>query len=214
MKTTRWWFAGFTFVAALALVGVADAVPDRKPLGPMDQGEDNFGPPPPVNKDLRINVKNIADLLKKRNINAAKNLASAAVLGLEEFYDLEQMYRLRNKGGLGWGVNPMPIATQDGIEGAPPIPARAVPPQIAVADPANEQSAWWIAAMAELTIPLAPKKDAGKKTKKLWISYADELREAAHELRAASIANNAMQLKQAAVRINNACLNCHIIFRD
>ena len=216
MKTTRWWLAPLTLAAAVGMIdvaGIVDAVPDRKPIGSRDQPEDDFGPPPPVDKDLKINVKNTADLLKKRNQVAAKSLAASSIVGLEEFYDLALMYRPRNKGGMGWGSIPQPNPAQDGLERRLIIFARGVP-QNALGDPANEESALWIAAIAEMTIAMAPKKDAGKKTRKLWISQAEELRESAYDLRKASAANNAAQMKQAAIRITNTCTACHIVFRD
>jgi hypothetical protein len=208
---------GFTVVTLAALIarveGIADCAPDRKPSGPVEFAREPAIPP--VDKQLKINAKNIADLIKRGHTPAARKLAQAVVPKLDEFYDVAELYRARNKTGLGWGSMPQPIAVQDGLERTLMIFARGVPPAALNTPGNNEEAALWIAAIAELTIAMAPKKDRPRgQTRAAWLLWSDQLVGASLGFRQASADNNPKAMQQAAAKILTVCNNCHNVFRE
>jgi cytochrome c556 len=60
----------------------------------------------------------------------------------------------------------------------------------------------------------APEKDEGAKKKKDYLEWAGDMKKAAQELAAAAKAKDPQKVKVAAATLNNACNNCHGVFRD
>ena len=203
-----------TLAALIAMVeAIGECAPDRKPSGPVEIAREPMIPP--VDKQLRVNAKNIADLIKRGHTPAARKLAQAVALKLEEFYDVAELYRPRNKTGLGWGPMPQANVQQDGLERMLMIFARGVPPAALNTPGNNEEAALWIAAIAELTIAMAPKKDMPRgQTRAAWLLWSDQLVGASLGFRQASADNNPKAMQQAAAKILTACNSCHNVFRD
>jgi len=202
--------AGIILVACTPFLAVTSA-PIRLPLAPLDVDEDVL---PPLDKDHRVNVNNIAKSIRKGNLSAARKLAADAAKQFEDFYELENLYRQRNKGGLGWSTRPGPVALQDGLERQMLIMMRGAPANVLLDQEHNLEAAYAFLAMAELTIVMAPKKNMGRKTIALWNSQSQALRDSANELRQAFAVNDARGVKQAATKMNDACARCHDVFRD
>jgi hypothetical protein len=190
-----------------------DCAPDRKPAA-SPQIE---APPiiPPVHADRRVNAKNIAELIKRGHMPAARKLAQDVARRMDEFYDIAELYQRRNKVGLGWGSQPQPVSVQDGLERMLLVFSRGVPVAALNSPGNNEEAALWIAALAQLTYAMPPKKDGkGGKTRVAWLKWSDELSDASLELRRASAENNPQAMQKAAAKTLAVCNQCHIVFRD
>jgi len=172
-------------------------------------------PLPAVAKELQVNVHNIANLLKAGRPADARKLASMAAPKIEEVADLMHMHRARNKGGMGWGQVPGKNPAVDSIEKGLMIFAKAALAKDMTTANNNETAAYWIAAMAELTLAKAPKKDFGaRKPRQAWIVDAEDLRSASLDLAKAAAQNDANAIRKSASKINSACINCHSKFKE
>lgn len=168
-------------------------------------------PLPEVSPDLRVNIKNIAALLKEGNAGGAKKLAAATARQIDGITDLEVLYKNRNKDGLGWGTKAQANPATDGLQKGVTNYAKSVSKSDLTRTAANEEAAYWIAAMAEVTLAGAPKSP--DKKAKPWIASAEQVREASLELAKASSANDAVAMKTAAGKVNAGCVNCHTLFK-
>jgi hypothetical protein len=108
------------------------------------------------------------------------------------------------------GTNP----AKDCIETTLRDLARDVPAGVAKQAEALETTGYWIAALGEMSIAKGWPKDQGKKTKKAWTAYSEEMREAGIEFAKAAAAKGGQEIKKAAGKVNSACNNCHSIFKD
>lgn len=174
-------------------------------------------PLPAVDKDLRVNVKNIATLLKQGRTAGATKLAQAVAVSraIDDFTDLEQLYRSRKMAGLGWGSTPAANPALDGLENRVNVLARGIPAAPYKHATEDEESAYWIAAMGEMTIAMAPKKDRiPGKTRERWLTLAKELRDAGLDLASYSEKKNLPQVNAAAKRVMVTCHGCHVLFKD
>src|SRR5438552_1356603 len=91
-------FSGGLFAGRKCAPLVSEPIaPDKSP--PVAVEPPKEPPLPAVSKDMAVNVKNIAALLKKGDILAAKKLARAAAKESDEVTDIMQFYRPRSKGG-------------------------------------------------------------------------------------------------------------------
>ena len=163
-------------------------------------------------KDLKATVMKIADAIKKGDDAGAKKMAKDAAKGIEDISDLMHLFRPRNKGGLGvgsktFGTNP----AKDGIEVMLRDFARDVPAGAAKQADALEETGYWIAAMGEITAAKGWAKDTGKKTKKNWTNWSDEMRALGVEF---AKAKGGAQIKGAATKVNNNCIACHGVFKE
>src|SRR5437588_695479 len=70
-----------------------------------------------------------------------------------------------------------------------------------------------VAAVAEVSKNKAPKADMGKKTKKDWMTWSNDMQEAAFKLADAAKAKGAQDVKTTSSKVNAACNNCHSVFR-
>ncbi|MBI3821745.1 MAG: hypothetical protein HY289_03590 [Planctomycetes bacterium] len=141
--------------------------------------------------DLPAVVKKIAGEIKKGNAAEAKKLSAATVKNnklIDEMSDLMHMYRPTDKGGLG-------------IEN-----------DLKKANAKNaEEVANLVRAMAELTAAKGWAEPKGKRTKKAWNDFADEMRSAADGLAKAKTDKAATE---AAGKVLNSCTRCHSVFKD
>lgn len=160
-------------------------------------------------------VMDIADEIKKGNDAKAAKMAQARAKDFAELIDLEDLYRRRNTHGLGWGSTPGNIAAQDGLEMKLRNLARVVPANFIQDAKNNEEAAYWIAAMAELTIARDSEfKPMGIKTKADWHKKAAAVRAEADVFAKAIAVNNVAAIQKSAAAINNACIQCHDVYRD
>ncbi len=129
------------------------------------------------------------------------------------------MFKLRTRGGLGVGACGRPVpGVRDGIEVTImdlARPNKAVPP--AFLGP-NKNDLIHLArtteAVAEVTYAYTPKRKMAGKDPSSWTKSTDDMKQASRELAAAADAGDARAIKAAAVRLNNACNDCHIVWRD
>ncbi len=170
---------------------------------------------PPVDKDLRVNVKTLANLYRQKETERAAKFAQLVAPTIEDFTDLEQLYRQRNRAGLGWGPMPGKNPMFDGLErGILNLTKTAPPPNDIGGYLNNEEASYWIIAIAELTIAKAPRKDLPQgKTRAFWIDTAKQLRAAGLDLANASAGRDPNQTKRVAARMNSVCIACHAKFK-
>jgi hypothetical protein len=194
----RGWVAGVTFAAVCGLVYVSG--PSR-----ANEGE----------KELAGAVGKIAAAIQSGDSAGAKKLAEASAKKIDEVSDLMHLFRPRSKGGLGWGSKASKPDASDGLEKKIQEFTKTVPAAAAGQKDVNGEAATWIAALAELTLAKTPAKDgpAGK-TKKAWIGWSNDLRDAAAELSKASASGNPAAISKAANKVNNACVSCHSKFKE
>jgi hypothetical protein len=168
-------------------------------------------------KDLKSTVRKIADAIKKGDKDGAKAMAAAAVKDkglVEEIADIMHMFRPRNKGGMGIGEKAGPNPAKDGIEITLRDLGRDVPANVAKQAEALETTGYWISAIAELSSAKGWDKDSGKKTKKAWTQYSDEMSKLGVDFAKASAGKGAQQIKSAAAKLNENCNRCHSIFKE
>ncbi len=175
-------------LAALTLALFVGLAPGRQP--PAGPGQD------------------ILDIAKK--IEAGKDAqadmqAAQKKWGLDEVMDL---YKPRNKGGLGFGPK------GDGIDQKlNRLARRALSPE----DLGKEKDdliklAYQSIAITELSKHY-PVKPRGGKGKKEWDEFAEDTRKGTLELIQAAKAGDAGKVKSAAGKVTNGCLDCHNAFR-
>jgi hypothetical protein len=133
---------------------------------------------------------------------------------IDEFADMELLHRRRNKHGLGWGSAPLPNLAQDSLESR----IYSMSTNVTLADAnqkaANEEAAYWIAAMGELYAAAPLAKLSPKFNRDLWLPAAWQVRDGGVDLAKASAMSNAAEMKNAALKISNACNKCHDLYRN
>ena len=160
-------------------------------------------------------VHEIADEIRKGNDVKATKLAQVRAKYFDELYDIMSLYRPRSKRGMGWGSTPPLANVPDGLEVKLTSLSRAVPANFAEDQSNNMDAGYWIAALAELTLARDSEfKPIGNKTKADWHQKSSLLRlEAMHFVKAAA-ARDADAIQKSARAINNACAQCHTVYRD
>lgn len=165
-------------------------------------------------KDLIEGVQKVSAALEKNDLPGAKKLAEDLSKKIE-LEDLMHLYVLRTKKGLGVGAKPGAV-TPDGLEkklmalAKDPLP----PKQLGDEAEALTRMGYDMAALAAIATAKSPVKDEGKKKKKDWISWSDELRDAALAMAAAAKSKKAPDLHKAATKADGACSKCHDVFRE
>jgi hypothetical protein len=159
-------------------------------------------------------VLDLADEIKRGNHVKVTAMAKARAKDFEELLDVEDLYRRRNKDGMGWGSTPGPNGAQDGLEPKLFALSRAVPANFVQDAKNNEEAALWIQALAELVAVKPDFKPMGKKTLADWEKKAAALRTEADAFAKAVAAQNVLAIRTSAQGVVNACTNCHIIYRD
>jgi hypothetical protein len=166
------------------------------------------------NKEVATALDKIAEAHRKGGKDAAKQQGEALAKKTEELLEVMDMFAPRKRGGFGVGEKPNAIIP-DGIEQMLIKIGRDAPAAgtLNKDSAAYEQMAYRTAAIAEVALAKAPAKDMGKKLKKDWISWSNDMRDAALELAAASKSKSGAAVKAAASKLNNSCNSCHSIYR-
>ncbi len=164
-------------------------------------------------KETRDAVGKIADALRKGDKDGAVKLAGALAQNLDSVEEAMDLFKLRKKGG--FGVGKAGSVTPDGIE----LKLLALDKRgLAAAALANEaaaleEMAYRIAAVAEVARLKPPARDEGKKLKKNWLSWAEDMKAGSLKLAEAAQTKTAAGIKTAAAKIVAACNACHGDFR-
>lgn len=149
-------------------------------------------------------------------LTSAKDSASAGPVDLVKAADKEEardgvmsLFKLRARGGVG--LNPKPVAAQDGIESRlnsyqNKIPSGAVNDDLRLL-------AVQVAVLAELTGHVGPDKAEGKKTPAKWKEFSGQMLDASEKFVKAAKAKKDKDIKAAITAVNNSCTSCHEIFR-
>ncbi len=167
---------------------------------------------------LRESVLKLADTLKDNKADDAKKQAAAIadkIDDVEELMHLMSPRRPKGKGpGIGIGNKPGAIAP-DGIEQK--IQALAKKPllaaQLGKESEALERMAYIAAAIGQVANAKPPDKDDGKKKKKDWLTWSQEMHDAALELAAAVKKKDAAAIKTASGKVDAKCTSCHDVFK-
>jgi hypothetical protein len=156
----------------------------------------------------------ILDLAKK--IADGKNVAADTAAIKKKYEDLNTLmhaYKPSPKGGIGTGLEPK---AGDGIEiKIINLGKRVLQPATLKKEEAVLTKIGYInAALADITTHYAPAKPKAGKGAKEWKQHCSDMKEASLELIKAAKASNPMQVKTAAIKLNDSCNNCHSDFRD
>lgn len=156
----------------------------------------------------RAVVEKIAAAVKQGDMATAKKLAAAYAKKADGVEDVMEVFKPKNKGGIGFGKG-----ATDGIEKALRAAARD---GAKAKDAANyEEAAYVITAVGLITDAYAPNvKESAKKKRKNWEKASHDMNEAAEGMVKAAKSKAAADLKTAATRVNNACTACHADFRE
>lgn len=168
-----------------------------------------------IDKNLHAGLTKIAEALQKGDTAAADAEAKVVAKKIEDLDDLMHSFKPRNKKGLGVGST-AGVVTPDGIEQKLNAIARdgITPAQLQKEGKALSEAAWMTAAIAKVTEFKAPERDKGKKKKSKWLEWSKGTLDGAKELAAAAKGNDVGAVKEAAIKVNNNCNNCHMIFRE
>jgi len=167
-------------------------------------------------KDIPATVKKIGEMFKKKDAKGAATHAAASIKNIEELSELMKMFKTRNKEGLGIGEKALTNPSKDGIEVYLRDLARDVPANVAKQADALELTGYWIAAMGELSIAQEGKGKVGgsKKTKKAWVGWSADMRDAGLAFAKAAQSKGGQEIKTAASKVNATCNNCHSVFKE
>ena len=188
----RLWITGISVAAVCGLVPSSDGFQaDKK-------------------RDLQIIVKRIAAEIKNGNADEAKKMALAAAKDIDEVADLMRLYRNREKGGLGWGSMPGDNPQRDGIDLWLRDLARDRPAKYGKND---EEAAYWIAAMAEITSAI-PKFSNVEETQSKWNEGAKRQRLAAAEFVKQLNARKPSAMDRGVRALYDSCLFCHLHYNE
>jgi hypothetical protein len=186
---------GVALTLALAAVGIArdkeeDAKAQKEVLEVTDAVEKGKS-----DKDLAAMAKDIKD---KKNM---------------ELDALMKVYKNKNKGGVGFGAKP---ADDSGIEKRiQELQRTERGPAVAVLKKEGKdiiKMAYLNIAMAEIAKPHFNKPMEGK-TKKDWDKWLDDQKKAAKDLIEAVKKEDSKAVAKAAKELQNACTECHSVFR-
>jgi hypothetical protein len=168
-----------------------------------------------IDKDMHAALSKIAAALEKGDNATADAAAKALAKKIEDLDDLMHSFKPRNKKGLGVGGVPG-VVVPDGIEQKLNAIARdgITAKQLAKEGKALHEAAYLTGAINKVTEFMAPMKDKGKKKRSKWIEFSKATLEGAMELAKASKGTDVGEVKAAAIKVNNGCNNCHMIFRE
>lgn len=164
-------------------------------------------------KSLIESIQKLSAALEKNDSNAKK--LAGEIAQKVDLEDLMHLFALRAKKGLGVGAKPGAVMP-DGLEkkltelAKKPLDSK----QVGDESEALTRMGYDMAALAAVAGAKPPAKDEGKKKKKDWIAFSDELREASLQLAAAAKSKKAADLHKAASKADGSCTKCHEIFRE
>jgi hypothetical protein len=159
-------------------------------------------------------VDKIAAAFQKKDGPGGKKLAAEWAKKVET-KDLMSLFKPRDKKGLGVGakageIKPDCIETKLRELATFPMEEK----QVAMEADALRTMAFRSVALAEVIAAKCPDKDNGKKKRKDWLEWTEELRLAALEMATAAKDKSAGTINNAAVKMEKACQKCHEAFRD
>jgi hypothetical protein len=167
--------------------------------------------------NIRDAVQKAANSLANGDNAAAEKIATDLAKAVEQLEDVMNLMSKRTpsgKGGLGVGKPGefMP----DGIEAQiQNLSKKPLPPgRLDKESDALIEMAYRVEAISEVAKAKAPEKDQGAKKKKDYLEWAGDMKKSAQELAEAAKTKDAKKVKSAAASLNNACNNCHGVFRD
>ncbi len=168
-----------------------------------------------IDKKMHDALSKIAKALQTGDKATAMKEAEAYAKKVEDLDDLMHSFKPRNKKGLGVGSK-SGVVVPDGIEQKLNAIARdgITPAQLGKEGEALNEAAWMTGAIAAVTKYKAPERDKGKKKRSKWIEWAESTRDGAIELAAAAKSKDVNAVKAAAIKVNNGCNNCHMVFRE
>jgi hypothetical protein len=161
---------------------------------------------------LKSGVLKIADALKKGDTAGVDKQAKELAKKVEDLEDLMNVFKKRDKGGLGVGSKPGVVAAgQDGVEtklvalGRDTLAGTALKKE----GQAIEEMGYVISAVAKVT---KNKPVTGAKAKE-WNGWCEDMAAAGLKLSAAAKSQAAADVKTAASKINATCNACHSTYR-
>lgn len=165
-------------------------------------------------KTLVDGVLKIADAMEKKDAAGAKKQAETIAKDTA-MDDLMHLFSLRTKKGLGVGAKPGAVSP-DGIErkltdlAKKPLDAK----QMGDEAQAIKEMGYDMAALAAVCAAKSPDKDDGKKKKKDWVAWSDDLQRQSLQLADAAKNKKADELHKAARAADATCTKCHDVFRE
>jgi hypothetical protein len=159
---------------------------------------------------LKGGVLKIAAAIQKGDMASADTQALALAKKVEDLGDLMELFKKRDKGGIGVGLK-KGVAVPDGIEVKLIKMGRDAPSSSEVTKEAEalEHMGAVVAAMAKVTKAKPPAKVKAKE----WNGWCDELAASGMKLSAAAKDHAAADLKTIAHKINDTCNACHGVYR-
>ncbi|MCI0684408.1 MAG: hypothetical protein L0Y71_20040 [Gemmataceae bacterium] len=166
------------------------------------------------NKELQDTIDKVAAALQKGDMAGAKKQAEAVSKKIEELYEAMDLFKPRKKGGYGVGDKPGAI-NPDGIEQMLIKIGRDAPAKgtLNKDSAAYEKLGYRTAALGLIALARTPPTDMGKKTRKDWMAWSDDMVKIGLQFAAAAKAKGPADVKTAAAKLNNACNSCHTVFR-
>jgi hypothetical protein len=177
-----------------------------------------------IPKDVKEGLAKISGLIENSKKDEAKKAAEAwakkagfAAASPGSLETLMHVFAPRAKKGLGVGDKPGTVKP-DGIE----LKIQALgdmknkpltKKQIDAESADIKKMALVTAAVAEVTLTAAPKKDMGKLKAKDWIKWSEEMRDSAVKLAEAAEKKNEKLLQPIARTLDGSCTSCHEVFR-
>jgi hypothetical protein len=166
-------------------------------------------------KEIADAVRKIAKAVAANKPDDAKKEAEALVAKKKDLGDVMNMFKARKTGGLGIGPKPGAIMP-DGIEAKVLALAKKklTTAEVKIQAPDLEKMGDDIAAISYVGDVHTPKKKDGTKDPKDWTKWMEDMRKGAKDLSKAAKAQDAAAIKDAAMKANASCSNCHGVFRD
>jgi cytochrome c556 len=162
----------------------------------------------------RAAVLKLADMIANGKTDAARKEAATIAKGLD-LEDVMHNFKLRKDKGIGFGEKG-PSNTADGIEaklinlGKKPLSANDMKAQAdAIAEMANRT-----AAIAQIASNNPSSKVKGAKALQDWKKWTQEMEKASLDLGKAAKAKDSKGVKDAAMRANASCSDCHALYKD
>jgi hypothetical protein len=159
---------------------------------------------------LKDGVLKIAGAVKAGDGAGADKQAAALAKKVEDLGDLMDLFKPRDKGGIGVGSK-AGVVVPDGIEKKLISMERDAPSGSTLKKEAEalEEMGYVIAAMAKTT----KNKPVAKAKTKEWNGWCDDMAASGVKLSAAAKSQTAADLKTLARKINASCNACHSTYR-
>jgi hypothetical protein len=168
-------------------------------------------------KEPRDEVDRLAGMAAKDSPDLRKS-AQAYAKDVEDLGDVMNLFKKRekgNKGGYGIGAKPAPGDQADGIEARIQNMAKKAPDKDTLKKEKDDlkQAMDRATAIGEIALAKPPEKAPGKDPKD-WQKLAEDMVKEAKNTRKAIDSGDPKAVKEAAVKLNGTCTDCHGKFRD